>query len=842
MHLIIHGHFYQPPRENPWLGIIEKQPDAAPFHDWNERIAAECYIPNTVSRILDESFRIDAVVNNFEYLSFNVGPTLAAWLAAHEPAAYDRILAADRRSAERLDGHGNAVAQVYNHAIMPLASPEDQHLQIARGIEDFKGRFDREPEGMWLSETAANDATLRQLIDHDIRFTILSPAQARRVRPIGAKRWKNVENGTIDIARAYRWFERDSRGRAKRDRWIDVLFFSRDLAQAVSFGHLMRDAARFADGIMKCRRPDDPAQLLLVATDGETFGHHEPFADMCLAYFFDRLAPTLDVTITNPGRYLSQFPPEMELCIKPGKDGLGTSWSCPHGVGRWMEDCGCGRGADGSWNQKWRTPLREGIDRIRAGVAQFAREQLGPVVKDVDRARIQYVHVAGERSPAALRDFAARHLKDPSCRAHLTTALTLLEADHVSMLSQSSCGWFFDDMARYEPVQNMRYVRRAAELVMRITPKSILTPFLDTIEKARSNVRDMGNGRDVFMKLVEPTVFDATELIVSYAIAKLLTGDGACCSRYHYGVMEEAGEALGDDGESIVGLLRVTDGITGEKNRYAYFARRFSLQAVPVYVRGIDRSEQYHSMVAAIEAGGAAFGPGTMGGRTLGWGDLTEEVRERILSEVLADAREDLAGDLRALYDAHRELMRTLVAAALPIPKELLAVAKAALKARLRQEVIAHRGDWTPRAFDKALATVEEAYVYGVDLQDDEVADFMAEDLVATAQWIKTDPSAQRFDEIASILDITNLLGLKIKKFLAENIVIEVLENQVMSWIHDLADPEADREKFNEVRRILEVAGRMNISPRRYREALAPFEGKLAGRHTSPPAGPGESE
>ena len=842
MHLIIHGHFYQPPRENPWLGVVEKQPDAAPFHDWNERIAAECYIPNTVSRILDDSLRIDAVVNNFEYLSFNVGPTLAAWLAAHEPATYDRILAADRRSAQRLDGHGNAIAQVYNHAIMPLASPEDQHLQVARGIEDFRARFGRQPEGMWLSETAANGATLRRLIDHGIRFTILSPAQAWRVRPIGGRRWTNVEDGKIDIARAYRWFQRDSRGRADRERWIDVLFFSRELGQAVSFGHLMRDANRFADRIMSCRRQDDPAQLLLVATDGETFGHHEPFADMCLAHFFDRLAPGLDVTLTNPGRYLSQFPPEMELRIKPGKDGLGTSWSCPHGVGRWMEDCGCGRAADGSWNQKWRAPLRRGINELRAGVAEFAREHLGPLVRDPDRARIEYIHVAADRSGVMLRDFAARHLKDPSCRDDLTTALTLLEADHVSMLSLSSCGWFFDELARYEPVQNLRYVRRAAELVMRIRPENILAPFLDTIEEARSNVPHMGSGRDVFMKLVEPTVFDATQLVVSYAIAKLLTGDAACCSRYHYAVTEEAGKTLDDGGKSIVGLLRVTDGITAERNRYAYFARQFSIQGIPVYVRHVRGTKEFHAMVAAIEKAGVKFGPGTMGGRTLGWGDLTEEVRERILSEVLADAREDLARDLCVLYETHRELMRTLVGAALPIPKELLAVAKAALKARLREEVIAHRGDWQPRAFDKALATVEEAYVFGIDLQDDEVADFMTEDLVETAQWIRTDPSAQRFDEIASILDITNLLGLKIKKFLAENIVIEVLEDQVMSWIRDLADPESDRERFNEVRRILEVAGRMNISPRRYREALAPFEEKLARRQPDTPAASGASQ
>lgn len=827
MHLIIHGHFYQPPRQSPWLGVIEKQPDAAPFHDWNERIAAECYIPNTVSRILDDSFRIDAVVNNFDYLSFNVGPTLAAWLAAHEPATHDRILAADRRSVERLGGHGNAIAQVYNHAIIPLASPEDQRLQIARGVEDFTSRFARPPEGMWLSETAANDATLAQLIDHGIRFTILSPAQARSVRPIGAKRWKNVEDGRIDVSRPYRCFQRDSRGRADRDRWIDVLFFSRELTQAVSFGHLMRDAGGFADRIMSCRRQDDPAQMLLVATDGETFGHHEPFADMCLAYFFDRLAPALDVTMTNPGVYLSQFPPEMELRIKPGKDGLGTSWSCSHGVGRWMDDCGCGRAADGASNQKWRAPLRRGIDDMRATVADFVRRELDPVVKDVDRARIEYIHVAADHSPVACRDFVARHLKDPTCYDDLTTALTLLEADHVSMLSLSSCGWFFDELSGCEPVQNLRYVRRAAELVMQIKPGNILVPFLDTIEKALCNDTDMGNGRDVFMRRVEPTVFTATELVVSYAIAKLLTGDGACCSRYHYAVTEEAAKELGDGGKSIVGLLCVTDGITRERQRYAYFARQFSIQAIPVYVRRIDRTEDFHAMLAAIEKAGAEFGPGTMGGRTLGWSDLTEEVRERILSEVLADAREDLDRDLRVLYEAHRELMRTLVGAGLPIPKELLAVAKTALKGRLRKEVIAHRGDWRPRAFDRALATVEEAYVFGIDLQDDEVADFMTADLVATAQWIKTDPSAARFDEIASVLDITNLLGLKIKRFLAENIVIEVLEDKVMSWIRELADPGSDRQRYNEVRRILEVATRMNISPRRYREALAPFEEKL---------------
>ena len=317
LYFTIHGHFYQPPRENPWTGVIENQPSARPFHDWNDRIASQCYSPNSASRILNSEGRIQDIVNNYDFMSFNMGPTLMGWIRTHTPDTYKRIQEADKRSAERLNGHGNAIAQVYNHIIMPLASEQDKRTQILWGIEDFKFHFGRMPEAMWLAETAINLPTVVELIKAGIKFTILSPTQAESFRELGAEEWIGCSNTDIDTTRPYRIYPRDEKGNLVCDGYLDVFFYNPWLSSAVGFEHLLRNAGVFGKRIQDAWDPnrEDP-QLVSIGTDGESYGHHEPFGDMCAAYLYNRFAPENNMVPVNYGWYLEKFPPKHEVLLK----------------------------------------------------------------------------------------------------------------------------------------------------------------------------------------------------------------------------------------------------------------------------------------------------------------------------------------------------------------------------------------------------------------------------------------------------------------------------------------------------------------------------------------------
>ena len=347
----IHGHFYQPPRENPWLEAIETEESAHPFHDWNQRIAFECYRPNAYARVVDGSRRILDIHNNYSSISFNFGPTLLSWLEEKSPLIYQKVIEADREGLKRF-GHGNAMAQVYNHIIMPLANERDKETEVLWGIADFEKRFHRKPDAMWLPETAVNDATLRVLVKYGMKYLILSPFQAMRVRPFGGKKWADVSQGRIDPTQPYRCFIGDASGRKRTDEFIDIFFYDGMISREVSFGDLLRDGNVFCEQFAKAYQPSKKRpQLIHIATDGETYGHHKKFGDMALAYALKDGFPSRGFEIINYGAYLKKFPPVHEVEIEEGLKGEGTSWSCTHGIGRWKEDCGCSTGGKEGWNQ-----------------------------------------------------------------------------------------------------------------------------------------------------------------------------------------------------------------------------------------------------------------------------------------------------------------------------------------------------------------------------------------------------------------------------------------------------------------------------------------------------------
>ena len=508
VYLVIHGHFYQPPRENPWLGIIEKQDSAYPFHDWNEKIYYECYRPNTISRILDEKLFIEDLVNNFEYYSFNFGPTLINWIKEKHPHCYKRIIEADRVSQAKNNGHGNALAQVYNHVIMPLAEKEDQLIQIKWGIEDFRFHFHREPEGMWLAETAINYEVVDSLIECGIRFTILSPYQALKVRKIGTEKWETVSGGRIDTTKSYRIFSKKHRGK-----YLDVFFYDPDLSKEMAFNGLLKSAENLKRAFVGKIDRKKENQLINVAVDGETFGHHKPFADMCLAYFFKKESDIF--TITNYANYLEMFPPEYEVELYLGEDGKGSSWSCAHGVGRWERNCGCKVNMNYPGDQKWRKNLRKCMNELRNKIDEIFKEKIMKYTpyKPLDVLEYYIQVKLYEDRDSFIETYFHQHITNED----KTKIFSLLEARYFAHLMFTSCGWFFDDIGGLEPIQNLKYAIRAIELVNPFTDENLLDIVVKNLYDTHSLILNI-SGIDIIRKILLPSRLSYVSIVSSFIL------------------------------------------------------------------------------------------------------------------------------------------------------------------------------------------------------------------------------------------------------------------------------------------------------------------------------------
>ena len=485
----LHGHFYQPPRENPWLEAIEAQESAYPFHDWNERILAECYEPNARPRILDGQGRAIPIESNYAKISFNFGPTLLSWMERSAPEVYAAVLQADRVSRARFSGHGSALAQAYNHAILPLATRRDKQTQVAWGIRDFQHRFGRFPEGMWLPETAVDTESLEVLAEQGILFTLLAPHQARATRRVGAADWQDVAGGGIDPRRPYRVDLPSGRS-------IAVFFYDGPISRAVAFEQLLERGELLVDRLLaRCDTGAPEDQLVHIATDGETYGHHHRFGDMALAYALHHLETLPGVRLTNYGEYLAAHPADHEAAILEN-----TSWSCMHGIGRWREDCGC-RTLPGS-SQAWRAPLRRALDGLRDALAAPFEARARELLRDPWAARDEAIDVLLAGSPASLDLFLRRHAPRPLSGAERAEAMRLLEIQRYAQLMYTSCGWFFDDIAGLEARQILQYAGRAIDLAEGLFGPGFEEPFLATLAGAASNDAARGDGRAVYEDFV----------------------------------------------------------------------------------------------------------------------------------------------------------------------------------------------------------------------------------------------------------------------------------------------------------------------------------------------------
>lgn len=508
-YLCIHGHFYQPPRENAWLEKIEVQPSAFPYHDWNERITRESYYPNAFSRVLNDEGKIIDIVNNYSKMSFNFGPTLLSWMEQHAPITYQAIIDSDKMSQKHFGGHGSAMAQVYNHMIMPLANTQDKETQIIWGIEDFKARFGRMPEGMWLGEAAVDTETLDLLAKHGIKFTLLAPNQAKRFRKIGDKEWING----IDSNRHYNC-------KLPSGKNIALFFYDGERSQNVAFKGVLQNGKSFAHDLLEGYRDEYDNEFVHIATDGESYGHHHSNGDMALAYCLRYIEENNLTELTNYGQYLSLFEPEFEAEIHED-----SSWSCAHGVERWRSNCGCHTGGGPNWNQEWREPLRTGLDKIRDIMIDIFEEGLRGYSDDVWTMRDEYIHVIMDRSKANIRRFLKRHINKDLSADDMTHVMRLLEMQRNAMLMYTSCGWFFNDISGIETIQVLQYACRAIQLAESQSDMRFEGEFVKELDRAYSNIHTEGSGSDIYLKHIKPYMLSLTQVGMHYAVASLFADE-----------------------------------------------------------------------------------------------------------------------------------------------------------------------------------------------------------------------------------------------------------------------------------------------------------------------------
>ena len=682
-YVCVHGHFYQPPRENPWLEEVETQDSARPYHDWNERITAECYRPNGWSRVLDRDGFIVGILNNYSRISFNVGPTLLSWLERHAPDVYGAVLEADRESARRFSGHGSAIAQAYNHLILPLASRRDKETQVAWGIRDFSARFGRPPEGLWLPETAADPETLEVVAEAGIRFTILSPFQAARFRPRGDGEWSHPHAGRIPTTRAYEL-------RLPNERTLAVFFYNGDLSSDIAFRGLLHDGVAFADrlaGAFDRGRSKEP-QLAHVATDGETYGHHHHHGEMALAFALRRIEERADVALTNYAEFLERHPPTHEVELHAP-----SAWSCAHGVERWRSNCGCSSGLHPGWNQEWRLPLREALDALRDAVRPAADAAAAALFVDPKAARHEYVDLAHDRSEERVTAFLEHHAGRTLSPEETTRALRLLELERFVQQMYTSCGWFFDDLSGIETVQVLQYASRAIQLAEETLGGSYEGPFVDRIAAARSNLVDLGDGRAIWERFVRPVRIGLRNVCAHYALSSLFEEYPETARIYSYTVRGHGRRsASAGTARLAVGQADVRSEITYDSERFTYGALHIGGQNLFGGVRPFQDDEAFRAtaqeLVEAFERGDLPetirrvdrhFGESTY---TLG---LLFRDEQRKIVDLLFDAvRDGVDTSFRRIYESTAPILRNLALSGASAPPALRAAAEFYLNEQIR--------------------------------------------------------------------------------------------------------------------------------------------------------------
>jgi alpha-amylase/alpha-mannosidase (GH57 family) len=792
----IHGHFYQPPRENPWLEAIETEASAQPFHDWNERITSECYRPNAYARIVDRKGKILDLMNNYSSISFDFGPTLIRWLELKHPFLYQKIIEADRESLRRF-GHGSAIAQTFNHIILPLANERDKETEVLWGMADFGKRFHRKPEAMWLPETAVNYLTLQVLAKNGMKYLILSPFQALRTRPFGGKKWIDVSQGKIDPTQPYRCFVKDASGKKLSDQFIDIFFYDGGISKEVAFGDLLRDGEAFCDRFAQGYQPSKKKpQLVHIATDGETYGHHKKFGDMALAYALKEGIASREFEIINHGAFLKRYPPILEVEIDEGPKGEGTSWSCTHGVGRWKEDCGCSTGGKTGWNQRWRKPLREALDLLRDELSTIFEREGGRIFKDVWEARNGYVDVILDRSLESLNRFFNRFgMKDLEEERRIK-GLKLLEMQRHALQMYTSCGWFYADLAGLETIIILQHAARAIQIGQAMANKDLEGMFLDRLSEAESNLQEMGDGRQVFQNLVKPRWVTLDKVVNHYAISSLFRDGEKERKVFCYRVEKVREERFEKESRFLVlGLLRVTSETIPELREFLFGLMPSAKDVYRTWIseaRGVDFNRLKEKILQDLGRGEEEMAKtlaSFLGDHVLTIRDTLKEERQAIFQKIIEKELKEHCQSYAELFDKTKEAVEALAREGMEIPHEIRMAAEVTLSGRLLQEVKELQRD-----FDRVIKKgridriVEEAREHGFLLRKEEPArilnKMLDEEMEALQKMVirnravppaSVEGQGERAEKVVKLLDLAVRWGFELSKEKAQNSMGEML-------------------------------------------------------------------
>ncbi len=681
--ICIHGHFYQPPRESPWLEEIELQDTAHPYHDWNERITAECYAPNAFARILDDDGFITDIVSNYEYMSFNFGPTLLSWLEHKHPEIYESIIDADRRSLSHFGGHGAAMAQVYNHIIMPLASPRDKLTQVRWGMSDFEYRFGRKAEGMWLAETAVDTETLEVLAAEGVRFTVLSPHQCAAVRVLESKDWIDVSGGKVDPRRPYLC-------RLPSGRSIALFFYDGGVSQDVAFGGLLDSGENFAGRLLSgfseySRTPE----LVHIATDGETYGHHHRNGEMALSYCLNSIRKRESARVTVYGEYLELVPPRWEAQILEN-----SSWSCMHGVERWRSNCGCNSGGKPGWTQGWRTPLRETLDWLRDELESLYEELVESYLTLPWQARDRYIELVVDRSPDSEALFLKEEARSQLSETEKARVFSALEMQRHALLMYTSCGWFFDEISGIETVQILQYAARAMQLARTLADKNLEPLFRTKLKDAPSNVASLADGDKVYERFVAGAVVTLDRVAGHYAVSSLFheTEESEFRLSYFHVRRSEFSRHRAGKYRFASGTLLLRSDITHDEAEVMFAVLHLGDHNV---IGGVKRVEQKPRFQRTLEAVQASFLDNNipsaiiMLDRAFGrqsyllW-NLFKEEQRRVMRSLLDFTYKDVEINYRRVFESNYSILRALKELEMPIPAALAAPVEYILNTDLR--------------------------------------------------------------------------------------------------------------------------------------------------------------
>ncbi len=750
--ICVHGHFYQPPRENPWLEAVEVEDSARPYHDWNARVTAECYAPNGASRVLDAERRILRIHNNYRRLSFNVGPTLAAWMERAAPEAYARIVHADRASLPEHAGHGNAIAQVYNHMILPLATRRDKETQVRWGIADFRHRFGRPPEGMWLPETAVDTETLEVLAQHGIAFTILAPNQAARMRPPDGD-WTDVSGDRIDPRRPYRCVLPSGGS-------IALFFYDGPVAHDVAFGGLLDSGDALAGRLLGAFAEDDPRpQLVHIATDGESYGHHHPFGEMALAHAFEVIESQDQARLANYGEVLAGTPPDHEVQIAEP-----TSWSCAHGVERWRSNCGC-RAGHPEWSQEWRRPLREALDWLRDGLARVFEEHGPRYLRDPWAARDGYIDVILNRSSDTLDAFFTVHGRPEAGEADRVAALRLLEMQRHAMLMYTSCGWFFDELSGIETVQVIKYAARALQLAEAFGER-FEDEFTRRLGAAKSNLRSWRDGTTVYRRAVRPSFVTLPRVVAHYAISSLFETYADTEEVFCFTVRQRDVRRENTGGHTLAtGLVTVTSQITSESSTAAYAVLHLGGQDIQCGVRPDVTPEWYETMKSGVSGALTEHGASAavrmldaqFGGSLYGLRDLFTEERRKILGLLIEERLSRFEGVYDSVYEESRPLITLMRDSDVPVPP---AIRMAAEETLIRRMVAELRAAVTEPLSDRTFEIAAELLAFDLVEGWADAEPLLRRAIESRAEGLRKQPLGPDLDQMHRLLDLAETLGV----------------------------------------------------------------------------------